>query len=457
MTSSTRFLLWCLGIGFLVRAGLVAWCAWDTAILTQADQSEYLALAAGIAQHWDFGAWFGAERMPLYPLFLAVCHLLTGLPLDPVGLPERSLVAALIVQNVLGLAAVYVMYRVGTLYSRTTACLCAAFAALNLNMILYSSQMLTEALFTPLMALVLYVFLLYRRTGGAVRLGALAALLGLGTLVRSVTMYFPVFIVPYLLLEWGRGGLGPRLKRVVLFCALFAVFLLPWMGRNLYLFGHASPTCQGEAHIVGWVIPGIAQYEEGVSYAEARAHWAETWRERLGEAPEDVRESPLARASLAQDFLREYVAGVSPLSVAKAWFWGAVKNVFTPVTVELGYVFEMDYTHFSDTPGASFPEQAWNFLAHNENKLYVGLMLAGMAVMCVLRLAQAAGLVRLAARRPWDLAACLLLAAYFLAVNGPVGYAKYRLPLEPVFILLTAQAARLLPAFLDGVPAEEEE
>jgi hypothetical protein len=34
----------------------------------------------------------------------------------------------------------------------------------------------------------------------------------------------------------------------------------------------------------------------------------------------------------------------------------------------------------------------------------------------------------------------IVVIAYFLAVSGPVGYAKYRLPYEPVFVLLTALA-----------------
>ncbi|WP_461210522.1 ArnT family glycosyltransferase [Desulfocurvus sp. DL9XJH121] len=449
MSASTRFLLYSLLAGLALRAGLVGLAAWDPTV-PPGDSPIYLGMAGNLIRHWDLGYQFGTERMPVYPLFLAVCHQLTGLSLDGNTLPGRSLVTVLIVQNILGMTSVYVLHRLGALFSRTTADLCAGFAALNLNMILYSNQILTEALFYPLMVLALYVFLLYRRTGGPVRLAVLGALLGFGVLVRSVNMYLLLFLVPYLLLEWDRGGLGPRLKRVALFCAMFGLFVLPWMGRNLYLYGHAGLTTQGEYHLRNWVLPMIMQNQEGLSYTEATAASAEAWDARLEAMPPEERRDPFARDAEAKAMFLDYVREAEPAATATAWFWGAVKNLFTPVAVEVANAFQMPHTGFSDSPGAGAPEQAWNFLAHNENGLYAALIALGVAGTLLFRLVQAVGFFVLARRWPGALAICLLLAVYYLAVSGPVGYAKYRLPFEAVFVLLTAQGAGLLPVFRGG-------
>ena len=86
------------------------------------------------------------------------------------------------------------------------------------------------------------------------------------------------------------------------------------------------------------------------------------------------------------------------------------------------------------------------------------MLAAGLVLTLALRLVQAVGAVVLWRDGPWavgsgrgTLLAMAVVTAYFLAVSGPVGYAKYRLPLEPVFVLLTAvAAARLRPFRHDG-------
>lgn len=450
MNHSTRFLICALGIGLVMRAVLFFIVSQDASLLTHHDQIQYLSIAAAMTGEWNFGAWMGGERMPVYPVFLAVCHVLTGAgPVLDGELPFRTLQTAVVIQNMIGLSTVYIMYKTGRLFSQNTANLCAGFAAINLNMAVYSNQMLTESLFYPLMALALHLLLLYRMRGGNVILACLAAVLGFGTLIRSVNMYLPLFVLPCLLLEPGRWGIKERLKKVAVFSVLFFLFVLPWMGRNLYLYGHPALTNQGAAHIVGWVLPAVGQYEEGLNYDQARKVFADRWQERLSTMDEGLRGDSFARAAEAKSYFKEYVKEVAPQSVAKAWFWGAVKNVFTPVSVELGYVLDMDWTHFSETPGESFPEQAYNFIVNNKNKTYAAMMLAGIAATLLFRFVQTWGFIVLLRKKPGALVACLVIVGYYLAVSGPVGYAKYRLPYEALFVLLTALAVAGLPCFRD--------
>jgi len=41
-------------------------------------------------------------------------------------------------------------------------------------------------------------------------------------------------------------------------------------------------------------------------------------------------------------------------------------------------------------------------------------------------------------KKKWEGLLCLVIIGYFLIVSGPVGYAKYRLPFEPILIVLLA-------------------
>jgi len=53
-------------------------------------------------------------------------------------------------------------------------------------------------------------------------------------------------------------------------------------------------------------------------------------------------------------------------------------------------------------------------------------------------LLEAVGFVMLACRWPWAAAFAGGLLAYFLLLSGPVATPKYRLPMEPVLIVLSA-------------------
>lgn len=448
MTASSRFFAVALGLGVLLRVFflLLAWA--DPSILAHSDQLIYIRLADELLAGSGLGTGFGVERLPLYPLFLALCGLVAPGGAQVVGaVGEHALLLAVAVQNVLGLCAVYFLYRAGRLVGPVVGNLAGAFAALNLNMAVYSSQILTDSLFYPLFTAGLLALLAYRAGGRKRDLALFAAILGACTLVRSVTMYLPLFVVAYLLVERSGARLVERGRRVAVFCVVFAALLVPWLVRNHALYGHAKLTSQGQAHISGWVIPGIAQYEEGLDLGAATAKYTEQWRQRVEAMPEPEREDVFARDAEAKRWFGEYLASVSPVSVAQAWFWGAVKNLFTPVSVELAYIFKMEWTHFYDTPGASFPEQAYNFVFHNENRLYAMLLIAGIGLTLALRAVQLGGMWRMWRVRPAMLSVCVLVTAYFLAVSGPVGYAKYRLPYEGVFVLLTAFAAAALPVF----------
>jgi hypothetical protein len=51
---------------------------------------------------------------------------------------------------------------------------------------------------------------------------------------------------------------------------------------------------------------------------------------------------------------------------------------------------------------------------------------------------EAIGFVMLARTLPWAAVFAAGVIAYFLVVNGPVASAKYRMPIEPVLIVLAA-------------------
>ncbi|MBW2305185.1 MAG: hypothetical protein JRF57_15920 [Deltaproteobacteria bacterium] len=65
-------------------------------------------------------------------------------------------------------------------------------------------------------------------------------------------------------------------------------------------------------------------------------------------------------------------------------------------------------------------------------------MVLGLAGLMLSRILQLWGLIILYRWKKWEAIFCLLVIGYFLLISGPVGYAKYRLPFEPILIVLMA-------------------
>ena len=94
---------------------------------------------------------------------------------------------------------------------------------------------------------------------------------------------------------------------------------------------------------------------------------------------------------------------------------------------------------FYNTPGNSFFDKAFNYAFRSGQPAYTWLLLIGSAGLAAMRLLQLTGFVALA-RRAANWPAIFLAASwcgYILLVNGPVASPKYRLPLEPLFNVLS--------------------
>ena len=201
-----------------------------------------------------------AIRTPGYPLFLAACQSVFG---------ERTL-AVRLVQAVLGVASVYLVYRLtcrivspvtidATDFAspprRWTAPLAAAaVAAINPYYLFMSSLILSEAVFVPLMLASLWGLAvlwvepgqsngLSRRKGLLVALASGAAA-GLAILVRpSWGLFVPVVLFFWLM---DKGHRPKRLARGIARCLVFALGLVltmsPWWVRNARIYGRFVPT-----------------------------------------------------------------------------------------------------------------------------------------------------------------------------------------------------------------------
>lgn len=221
-----RALLLILLVGLCLRLGWALMQPSDPAALRSLpDQQEYVELAAAIAQghtmsfHDDrFGERVYAYRTPGYPAFLAITGPHVGVARVGQAIVDTStiLAAYLLARRWLG---------------RRASLLAATLVAVNPFLVYFSGLLLSETLYTALLAWAAVGLAYESRRWWIGHVGAL--LLAVGTVARPSSLFL-VVLLPLL-----TPALGWRARGSLIFTAIVGAMLLlaPWAMRNERLLG----------------------------------------------------------------------------------------------------------------------------------------------------------------------------------------------------------------------------
>lgn len=203
-----------------------------------------------------------ALRTPGYPLFLAACQAVFGARLLPAS--GFNLLVVRLVQAAFGAGCVWLVYRLVKAVWPVQDCkpprgLCVAvvaalFVAFDPYAIAISVLVLSEALFIPLMLLVLWgMACLWRPAGEAgqsPRMWLLAFLTGVGAGAALLVRPSWALCVPALLFAWVAGSepeqRGRAIAAALVVCLGAAAVMSPWWLRNAAVFGRFVPTALWE-------------------------------------------------------------------------------------------------------------------------------------------------------------------------------------------------------------------
>lgn len=403
-------------------------------MIFQPDSRMYAGLAEGIRQHGSFSgpdtSWEpNVERMIGYPVFLAFLLSMFG----------GSYLAVVAFQAVLDSVSCVLVGVLGERVWSGTGLLAGIFAAVNLNMLTYSLFVLSDSLF--LLILLVGILAMIRFLEKPVwRAGAfLGVFLGLATLVRPVLFYFSIFLMPFLwaFFVWKKRVSIARSAGLVLVSGLlFAVVVVPWFIRNQAVGGRFQLTSQAGEHLLQYVVPFVWQYSKGTPFIEGmKKANREMALKNEQEAVDWKRLSAFERSERQVDMAIEILKKEPLLAIIKAWGFGMAKNLFAPAIIDLSYLLNVERPHFFYTQGKTLVDRGINFVKGIEG-WFGWAVLGSLVLMPIVRLAQLWGLICLFRKEAWIAGLFTLIIGYFLLVSGPVGYAKYRLPFEPVLIVL---------------------
>jgi hypothetical protein len=124
-------------------------------------------------------------------------------------------------------------------------------------------------------------------------------------------------------------------------------------------------------------------------------------------------------------------------AIVESWIDGMVVNLAAPALIADPRVRALPKPSFYETPGRTLWERARAYLFEHVGRYQV-LLALGIAGMLPFLALESIGFIMLARNKPWAALVAGALIAYFLLLNGPVASPKYRLPIEPMLIVLAA-------------------
>lgn len=363
----------------------------------EGDSGTYLAPAKALWLEGRFLADGRPEifRTPGYPLLLA--------PGFGLGHP---LAAAILSQVLISTATVWLVHRLASqLYgSQRISDLAALFFAIEPLSIFFTGRILSETLFTALLAIhILFIVRAIMRPSA--KPAALAGLaLAFATLTRPVSILLPVVELP-LLLWYCRGralGLQAAVAVWFLICALGPVGA--WTMRNHLVAGYTGFSAIS--------VVDLYFYRAGDVTARAQHRpYDEVFRE-LNEA-ERGRPMDLERLRAMRLEASRIIAARPDLLLAQ---------VVTGVFQNMSY-------------GASRLEMAWNA---RSSRVVPELGIIALLMLEYVGVGVAMAMLR-RGHGPREAWACLLVAAYLLVISaGPQADARFRTPVMPLLLPLAA-------------------
>jgi len=401
------------------------------AFFAEADALGYWALGAALAKPNSFWAtlWSVTDRMPLYPVLLAALYKIFG------DLPR----AVALLQALIDAGTCTLIAALGALVSPLVGLVAGILAAVSLTLIVFSTQILTDTVFLFFLTAMLLAGarFLRRPTIGLALVTGIAGGLALATrpavaalLVVAVPVVFAVCVV-------NRRGLGTSLAAAALFAIAAAAPVAPLLLRNAIAYRSFSLTTQTGAHLAYWIVPLVKERADATPYQATVDRIEARYWQRLQERGANEEANPFRIAELKREVAREEMAKLPLKAFALAWLEGMAINLGAPALIADPRARALPRPSFYNTPGGGLWEKARSYLFADPG-LYQLLLIAGLVAMLPFLALEAIGFVMLARTLPWAAAFAAGVIGYFLLVSGPVASAKYRMPMEPVLIVLAA-------------------
>ena len=429
---SLRMMLVIWVAAVVVRLANVVAMPMEPGILLGEDAWLYWANARSLLEHGTFADTASAGRMPGYFLLLA------GL----MGIFGPSPLAVLAVQALLDAVTCVLVGMIGARLSLSVGLVAGLLAAVWPNLVIMSASVLTDSFFMLPFTAMLYASVRFFESGSARWAVWTGLFLGFAVMVRAAAQYLPLAMVLLIVAvpllrerDWRKG-----LFAGLVFLVALALPLAPWLHRNVTQFDSLALTSQGGVHLLYWVIPGVLSRAQDIQLEQAvqelqEEFQAETESQGLGTDRMNI----FARDAVMKDFSLALLSEIPLRDILSSWSSGMTINLISPAIGADPRVRTLSHPSFTGTSHLDLPSRITLYM-QEASPTYLAVVAIGIAGTVFALLLQIYGFVLLARVSGWMAFLGIAGMLYFLLISGPITAPKYRLPLEPVLIILQAMA-----------------
>ena len=430
-------------IALIVRAALpiIAYAASGAGAVFEApDTSSYIHCAGELARGKGFTTGGVPEivRTPGYPLFL-----LPGLLLGHVT------AVTVILQVFVGCLTVWLVCRITLALTGKPGAAVAAglLMALEPLSVLYCSRLLAETLFTSLLMLFLYLFILSLRERRSGYLFASAFALAAAVYVRPIAYWLPVLGAIFLVAaSWKKRSLRPRsLLKPLSFLGICAVLIGAWQVRNKMETGYGGFSAITDYYLYFYQGAAVVAAETDRSYyAVQREMGYYDMRIYIARHPEQEGMPPARRLAAMGKEGREIILS-HPLTFTKIYANGLIRTLLDPGAIDYLKLLGL-YPDGGGLLGEVVDRGIVGTvkgLAFKRPVIFFSSLLLGIVLLFYLGLALVALLRR--ARFDAPFAALAVTGLYVLLLSGRANaLGRFRDPLMPIICVLAGCGLELI-------------
>lgn len=387
------------------------------------DPQEYHELAKAMLG-WDF--LDNTIRTPGYPAFIAFFYWIFGV--------NPTIVYA--VQLLLSVFSVFMIYRIGNLFfSEKISSAAALMLAFDPHMIIFSFNLLSEALFVPVILVMTYFLLKFYQTDTPKYLLFASVFLAASAYIRPVTLYLaPAFFPLFLVL--GNGSFQKKLKSWGMMLFIFFLLLSPWYVRNLVKFDSLSFCTTGGYNI-------LYVYAASIEYANREGgEMGEVWK-TIGQRVDSLAGGPGANPFLVEKVQRDLgleVIKSDPVTLIQNHFIGVFNIFFSVSSYRISRLLGIEEVQLNGSYyGQTNVSKIEDFI--KEKGAFSILLTVVFLILFIVEYSTAIlGAIVLAKERRYILLLTFLfLLTYLLGLTGLFGFqARFKVPLMPYYLLFSA-------------------
>ena len=404
-----------------------------------ADSGIYVGLANDILNYGEIypvinNVLPNISRMPIYPHFIALIFKYVGNEEYVIAIVQAFLSAATVISITLIAAAIRPSLILPT----------AIFSSIWPNLVVYSSLILTDTLFVFFFSWGLCCCIWSFSSKHLYKLITLSGLFfGLALMTRPTLILFPVILFLFLIyvfnfyrrINWRKSSFIALIPVV-----LMIMSVLPRLYQTQQLYNKPVVTLQMGEQTLYWIYPCLKiTWCNKVDRENINNESEILVRKKIDGLEISKQENPAIINSIKRDIGISKIKSLSLSKIATGFSTGSVTSLFHTSFSTIANQFGLKRDSIMNSKyGDSAYEKISNFgKMFNKNNFSIVWLIA-LATLCLSRVIQLFGLIRLFfdSEIRTKMGFMLISGIYFLIINGPIGDAKYRLPMEPMLIIL---------------------